>query len=81
MNNIRNNYFDRATDVYVIDSLTRDLADYADEPYVNQYSIDYSQLGTIFEEVSSELENRYEDVIDGGLEALENKGMVKLLVD
>lgn len=81
LNEIKISYFDRPTNVYIIDSLSRDLARFADEPYVEQYSIDYSKLGTIFEDIKDELEDRYSDVLEDGVEILNSKPLLFVLIN
>lgn len=81
INEIKMSYFDRPADVYIIDSLSRDLAKYAEEPFVEEYSIDYSMLSTIFENVSSKLEERYSEVLEEGLEVLDNKPLLFVLIN
>lgn len=81
INEIKMSYFDRPADVYIIDSLSRDLAKYTDEPFVEEYSIDYSILSTIFEDVTSKLEERYAEVLEEGLEVLDNKPLLFVLIN
>lgn len=81
INEIKKSYFDRPTDVYIIDSLSRDLAKYQEEPFVEEYSIDYSMLSTIFEDVTGKLEERYSEVLEEGLEVLDNKPLLFVLIN
>lgn len=81
INEIKMSYFDRPVDMYIIDSLSRDLAKYADEPFVEEYSIDYSILSTIFEDITSKLEERYSEVLEEGLEVLDNKPLLLVLIN
>lgn len=81
LNEIKLNYFDRPTDVYIIDSLSRDLAQYSDEPFVEEYAIDYSILSTIFEELTAKLEERYTEVLETGIEAVESKPLIFLMIN
>ena len=81
INEIKTSYFDRPTDVYIIDSLSRDLVQYAQEPFVEEYSIDYSMLSTIFEDITNKLEERYSEVLEDGLEVLENKPLLFVLIN
>ena len=78
---IRSNYFDRPANVYIIDSLARDLAQFAEDPFVEEYSIDYSRLSTILEEVKEELEERYSEVLDEGLDVLKEKPLLMVLIN
>lgn len=75
------NYFDRPVDVYIIDSLTRDLAKYADEPFVKKHTLDYSKMSTILEDITDELEERLEEVMDEGLQALDNKPLLVVMIN
>ena len=81
MNEIKNNYFERPSNVYIVDSLSRDLIKYAEEPFVEEYSIDYSLLGTIFEKVTGELEKRYAEVLEEGVEILRKKTLLFILIN
>lgn len=81
LNEIKANYFDRPSDVYIIDSLSRDLAKFADEPFVEEYSIDYSILSTIFEDITDKLEERYSEVLEGGIDVLDNKPLIFILIN
>lgn len=81
INEVKQNYFDRTTKVYIIDSLSRDLAGYSEEPYVASYTIDYSSLGTIFEHIIEELEKRMNDVMEEGLEILRNQPLIMLIIN
>ena len=81
INEIKTSYFDRPTDVYIIDSLSRDLEKFEEEPFVEEYSIDYSMLSTIFENLTSKLEERYAEVLEEGLEALDNKPLLFVLIN
>lgn len=81
INELKMSYFDRPADVYIIDSLSRDLAKYAEEPFVEEYSIDYSMLSTIFEDVTNKLEERYSEVLEEGLEVLDNKPLLFVLIN
>ena len=81
INEIKMSYFDRPANVYIIDSLSRDLMGYAEEPFVEEYSIDYSMLSTIFEDITSQLEERYSEVVEEGLEVLDNKPLLFVLIN
>lgn len=81
INEIKMSYFERPAYVYIIDSLSRDLAKYADEPFVEEYSIDYSILSTIFEDIISKLEERYSEVLGEGLDVLDNKPLLFVLIN
>lgn len=78
---IKMNYFERPADVYIVDSLSRDLVQYSEEPFVEEYSIDYSILSTILEDVTQKLEERYSEVLEDGIEALDNKPLIFILIN
>lgn len=81
LEDVRRNYFSRETDVYIIDSLTRDLNDYSDEVFVKDYTTDYSLLSNIFESVNIQLEQRYEDVVANGFGVLEKYNLIMLIIN
>lgn len=81
INEVKQNYFERTTNLYIIDSLSRDLAGYAEEPFVETYTLDYSNLGTMFEKIVDELEERMNDVMEDGLEVLKTKPLIMLMIN
>ena len=50
-------------------------------PYVERYTIDYSEIGTIFDEIIPILEKRYELLMDGEFEKLEKCSQIVLLIN
>ena len=81
INEVKQNYFERTTNLYIIDSLSRDLAGFAEEPFVETYTLDYSNLGTMFEQIVDELEERMNDVMEDGLEVLKTKPLIMLVIN
>ena len=81
LDNIKNYYFDRPSEVYIIDSFKREFKNFENEAYVNQYTVDYSNIDGIFEGVSMQLEERYNDVIDNGIENLNNAPYLLLIIN
>lgn len=81
IHDMKENYFDRPAELFIIDSLTRDLKDYAEEAFVTDYSIDYSRLSVIFEHIMGELEDRYNTVLEDGLETLERLPLIVILIN
>lgn len=81
LNEIKMNYFERPTNVFIVDSLSRDLVRYSEEPFIEEYSIDYSVLSNVLEEVTQNLENRYSEVLEDGIEVLKNKPLIFILIN
>ena len=81
LEDVRLNYFSRETDVYIVDSLSRDLNHYSDEVFVKDYTTDYSLLSYIFERINSQLEQRYEDVVANGFDVLDNYNLIMLIIN
>lgn len=78
---VKRNYFSRSTQLYIIDSLTRELKEFEDEPFVAGYTIDYSQVSSMFEYVLQQLEERYNRVLEDGLEILDEEPLMMLLIN
>ncbi len=81
LNEIKLNYFDRETQVYIIDSLKRNLKDYSESPFVEQYTIDYTKLNETFESILETLESRYDKVLENGIECIENEKFVVVIIN
>lgn len=81
LNEIKDSYFDRIAQVYIVDSLSRDLALYADEPYVENYTLDYSSIATTLESLTEEAEERMNAVMEDGIEVLESKPLIVVLIN
>lgn len=67
--------------LFIIDSVDRPLKSKADYPYVEKYTIDYSEIGTIFDEISPELELRHELLMDGKFDELQKKSQIIILIN
>ena len=80
LEDVKKHYFDRTTEVYIVDSLSRDLKNYTQEPFVKEYTIDYSKIDLFFESISVELEERYSLVIENGMDAINSKPMIMVLI-
>lgn len=70
MADLEYHYFDRPVEVYVVDNLQRDLAEYESKPYVVSYYGDYNQVDVLMPEVSERFDERFEKVRTNGLEAI-----------
>lgn len=81
LSDVRSYYFDRSTDVYIVDSLTRDLGDYSDEPYIKNYSIDYSQVDGVFESIDEILRERYDSVISNGMDSIREEPLILFIIN
>ena len=81
LDNIKDNYFERLCEVYIIDSFKRDFKNYEDEAYVNTYSIDYTTLDNIFDCIHNELKERYEFVMENGIEIINDKPYILVIIN
>lgn len=81
LTDIKKYYFDRQTDVYLVDSITRGLIDYSEEAFVKTYSIDYSKVDHILESISVILEKRYNMVIENGIDCLKNQPLLMVIIN
>lgn len=67
--------------LYIIDSIERPLKQYSAQEYVEKYTIDYSEIGTVLDKISSELENRYEVLMEKGMEEIKDDPLNIVLVN
>lgn len=81
LGNVKNYYFERVTEVYIIDSFKRDYKQYEKEGYVNLYTVDYSALDNIFDLLKKQLEERYEKVVENGIEYINQVSYLLIIVN
>lgn len=67
--------------LYIIDSVERPLKGQADKSYVEKYTIDYTGIGTILDEIYPELERRYEVLMEEGLEGIQGYPLYMILIN
>lgn len=81
LDEIRYSYFDRQTEAYIIDSIGRELVDYSEQPFVEKYTIDYTTLASVFEQITEELERRFEEVLEDGIGVLDKKPLIFVMIN
>ena len=81
LENIKRYYFERNSEVYIIDSFKRDFKNYENEGYINQYIVDYTSLDKIFESLQLQLEERYNRVIENGIEYINNMSFILIIIN
>ena len=81
IHDLKTNYFERNVELYIVDSITRDLKKCEDEVFVNDYTVDYSQISSVFESVSEKLEERYCNVMENGIDILENEPLIMMIIN
>lgn len=81
LSNIKNYYFDRLSEVYIIDSFRKEFQNFEDEAYVNLYTVDYSMLDGIFESLQNILEDRYNNVIENGIEYVKSVPYILFVIN
>lgn len=67
---IHHNVLSKPVAMYIIDGAERRLKEKGDLSYVERYTIDYSEIGSIFDSLMPELGRRHELLIDGDFEQL-----------
>lgn len=78
---IHRNVLVKPVRLYIIDSVERPLKAMKDYGYVERYTIDYSEIGTIFDEIMPELQERHELLMAGGIEKLAHLPEIIILVN
>lgn len=67
--------------LYIIDSVERPLKAKSDMSYVENYTIDYSEIGSIFDHLLPDLEYRYDLLMNGELEKLAKFPLIILFIN
>lgn len=81
MASIHHNVLSKPVEMYIIDGVERQLKANADLGYVEKYTIDYSEIGTIFDSLMPELEKRRQLLMDGELDQLAKCAQIIILIN
>lgn len=78
---IHHNVLSKPVEMYIIDGIERQLKAKADFGYVEKYTIDYSEIGSIFDSLIPELEKRHQLLMDGELDQLAKCAQIIILIN
>ena len=78
---IHHNVLSKPVELYIIDGVERQIKVKADLGYVEKYTIDYSEIGSIFDSIMPELEKRHQLLMDGELEQLAKCAQIIILIN
>jgi S-DNA-T family DNA segregation ATPase FtsK/SpoIIIE len=80
MHRLSENIFNNLAEVYIIDGIDRKLKGLEAYGFVKNYSIDSSEFEIILEDIYSEAEDRYEKMVECGVECLEDMPLIMVIV-
>lgn len=78
---IHHNVLSKPVSLYIIDGIERRLKDKADLGYVEKYTIDYSEIGSILDNLLPEMEKRHQFLVDGDFERLSRCAQIIVIVN
>lgn len=78
---IHHNVLSKPVELYIIDGVERQLKEKADLSYVEKYTIDYSEIGSVFDSIMPELEKRHQLLMDGELDQLAKCTQIIVLIN
>lgn len=81
MDAIHHNVLSKPVELYIIDGVERQLKAKANWGYVEKYTIDYSEIGSIFDSIMPELEKRHQLLMDGELDQLTKCAQIIILIN
>ena len=81
LEDIRENIFERACEVFIVDGLDRSLADWSGVPFVEGYYTDPAGVGTVIDRIRPVLEERRERVAELGMEAIADEPYLVAIVN
>ena len=81
MASIHHNVLSKPVEMYIIDGVERQLKAKADLGYVEKYTIDYSEIGTIFDSLMPELEKRHQLLMDGEIDQLAKCAQIIIIIN
>lgn len=67
--------------VYLIDAIERPLKEYSELSFVERYSIDYSEIGVVLDDVLEEVEKRYDVLVNDSIDALDNFPLITVMIN
>ena len=71
----------KPVELYIIDSVERKLKDRSNLGYVERYTIDYSEIGSILDDLMPELEERQQMLMDGEIDQLSLQKQIVILIN
>ena len=81
MASIHHNVLGKPVEMYIIDGVERQLKSKRELSYVEKYTIDYSEIGSIFDGLMPELENRHQLLMNGELDQLSKCAQIIILIN
>ena len=81
MDAIHHNVLSKPVELYIIDGVERQLKAKANFGYVEKYTIDYSEIGSIFDSIMPELKKRHQLLMDGELDQLTKCAQIIILIN
>lgn len=78
---IHHDFLFKPVSMYIIDSVERPLKARSDDSYIENYTIDYSEIGSVFDQVMPELEYRYHLLMNGESDKLSKFPQIIILVN
>ena len=81
MSVIHRNVLVKPVKLFIIDSIERPLKAKKDLSYVERYTIDYSEIGSIFDEIMPDLEERHNLLMSGEVEQLAKCPEIIILIN
>lgn len=78
---IHHNALQKPVKLYILDSVERQLKSKSELGFVERYTIDYSEIGSIFDEIMPDLEERHSLQMDGDFDKLAKCPQIIILVN
>ena len=78
---LKYSYLSNPFKLYIIDGVERQLKATSEFSFVEKYTIDYSSIGSIFDEIMPELEARNQLLMDDGVEKLKSAPLFLVLIN
>ena len=78
---VEDGIFERPVELSIVDGMERSLCAWADRPYTVAYHTDATQLSLVLEDTAARLQERYERVMEDGMEALADEPYLLVVVN
>lgn len=81
MRQLSDNALDKPVELYILDSIERPLKRYSEHGCVRAYTIDYVEIGTIVDDLSDIIEERYDILLNESIEKLKDYPLICVVLN
>lgn len=81
INQVKKKVLENPVKMYIIDAIERPLKLYSEMPFVNRYTIDFSEIDSVLDDIYDETQKRYQVLINNSMEELEKYPQIIVVIN